>query len=277
VTNTQKARVLRRILQAGLAGVALLIIAMIVSYAQRMPPIPTEFESVPASTDPDEDTKRISVAIKERRYVEAFKLALSVNKQSQNASSSMLIAGGHSTGILGAYREDHCKAVVWYDRAARFNRALPAIYTSMHYLAGQGVKRDMEAAYFWYLRAAFLIKEYPRQQLPDLDYPRYVRGLELALEKQFPTLSDPKIRNAITEKLSNRKLEDQASPVPQSTPDIPVLGAYWGKLMYGSSGCYGPQAREFDWFDSQFRAERAGFQKFSNDFIGNAMGLNVQF
>jgi hypothetical protein len=223
-----------------------LAFAMGVSVFFRAPGVPLELEIV----QPLQPKELESLVDKTKAYSreDVFQLLLPAAFDDRYVGPATTIGLFYSTGFDGAYREDYCKAVQWYDRAARRQHIYPSMMLAIHYMMGQGVRRDPERAYLWYTQSRRLISVYP--QFPELNYVDALDTVEMMLMEYEPVLRDPIKRKAWDSRVQATPLLDIPPVMPQPIPDIPLFGEWIGKLFYDSSGCHGELARGFEWLQS---------------------------
>lgn len=235
----------RNVTRISAAAGAALLLAMLISYVSRPPDFPVNFDP---QVYIDESTGQTQKPTDESQPASLPDAASVAAREDHSEGAEWVIGEYYLTGLNGAYRADYCKAVMWYDLGARRKQIYPSMMLSIHYLLGQGVKRDPKLAYFWYRHAQEQIAVYP--QVPWMDYPTALRSLELMHENYNDDLREPSKRVTFEAEVAALDLEKLPPPVPQPTWDIPIIGQWMSQIVFDSAGCHGPLMYGFQWLSS---------------------------
>jgi len=209
--------------------VALIVIILILFRLTRAPVFDeTDVILVPATS---ENYARASEAYRRGDVAAAYGL-LRPSADAGDVASQLTIGWMHATGFGGRYLEDRCKAMPWFDKAARAGDPFAMAMLSDSYFRGAGVERDPTLANLW-----FRAWQTRSGDAAERD-PLFSKALNQELAWFSDELDDLMAKDpAIAAQLTSWDYRTAAPVVPRSLPDIPGIDTLVQLLLIKSQGC----------------------------------------
>jgi len=149
-----------------------------------------------------------------------------------DVASQRTIGWMHANGFSGRYREDRCKAVRWFEKAAHAGDPFAMAMLGDSYNRGAGVERDDVLSYFWFRTWQ---DHYGYALAQDRKYAEHFRD-EIARSRDS-TDTDMQHDPAITDRLTNWDYRTAAPVVPRALPNIPLIDTFVQLFWIKTQGC----------------------------------------
>jgi hypothetical protein len=225
------------------------LVVLVTTIAQlSLPPSFDESKAARQWFSADEAMAKVTTLFAQRKFEEAYGVALP-HAEAGDPQMQYILGALQANGLFGDYRMDHCKAAVWWDKAARAGDAYSMAMLSELYQHGSGVERSTDLWYFWQRQSLKSItKDMPPARQEELK-----RKYSFDFDSQLGFGETRPPREELEEKFKAWNYKTSAPLVIAPLPDIPIVDLITEAFFIDGEGCHKPNYQLPELF---FRVER---------------------